>query len=113
MEAIIETETGGNCKAKGLSGETSCSQYMPATWVHRSTQVLGYVAPLTPINDRYVTAVTVQGWLNRGYSAYQIGLLHNGGEIKEKKGINKFGVAYDSAAYARKVVANYRNLASN
>ena len=47
----------------------------------------------------------VQRWLNRGYTAYQIGLIWNGGEAVEKSGVNKYGQSFDTAAYGRTVLA--------
>lgn len=105
----IEKNEGahGNCKRIGDSGEVGCFQYMPDTWNGDSIKYLGYVAPATSyITQKYVTAHKVQAWIDQGYSPYQIGLLYNGGEIKEKKGINKYGVAYNSGAYAKKLVTN-------
>jgi hypothetical protein len=48
----------------------------------------------------------VQELIDQGKSDYQIGLIYNSGEAKEKKGVNKWGVKYDSGAYARKLVTN-------
>lgn len=79
---------------------------MPETWKAHSKKILGYVAPQTQINEKYVTAAIIEIWLEQGFNAYQIGLMYNGGEIKEKKGTNKFGAKYDTAAYAKKLVAN-------
>jgi len=90
---------------KGGSGELGCSQHMPETWKAHSTQVVGYVARMNYINEVYITSSIVQKWLDKGYSEYTIGLLYNGGEAKEKKGTNKWGVKYDSKAYATKLVA--------
>jgi len=96
----------GNCDIKGKSGEIGCYQFMPSTWKSDSKRYLGYEARPSFINQQYVTAYKVQNWLDRGYTPYQIGLLYNGGEVKEKKGINKYGVAYNSGAYAKKLVIN-------
>jgi len=79
---------------------------MPETWKWHSQKVLGYISPVTYINEIYVTANIVQEWIDSGRSDYQIGLLYNGGELKVKKGINKFGVKYDSGAYAKTLVSN-------
>lgn len=78
---------------------------MPSTWEYHSKQIVGYIAPVNYINEVYITSHIVQKWLDNGYTEYQIGLLYNGGEIKEKKGTNKWGVKYDTKAYATKLVA--------
>lgn len=80
---------------------------MPETWKGDSQKYLGYVAPATSyVTQKYVTALKVQDWIDKGKTDYQIGLLFNGGEIKVKKGINKWGQRYDSGAYANKLVLN-------
>lgn len=96
----------GNCDKKGGSGEIGCYQFMPKTWQGDSRTYLGYIARPSFINQQYVTVYKVQNWLNKGYTPYQIGLLYNGGEVKEKKGTNKWGIRYDSGAYAKKLVIN-------
>ena len=101
----------GNCSKKGKSGEIGCLQHMPDTWKWHSQKVLGYVAPITYTNEVYVTAHIVQEWIDQGKSDYQIGLLYNGGELKAKKGVNKYGVRYDSGSYANKLVANIIKIA--
>lgn len=106
MRAIIKGESGGNVNAKGLSGENGATQHMPEIWEYHSKMILGYVAPQTTINEQYVTAMVIQKWIDKGYSDYQIGLLYNGGSLKEKRGVNKFGAHYDTAAYAKKLVGN-------
>lgn len=90
---------------KGLSGEMkSVAQWLPATWNQRSREVLGYVAPITRINEEYVLAHTVQSYFDKGYTAYEYALIHNGGEVKEKRGVNKYKQSYDSGSYARDVL---------
>lgn len=104
---IKQNETKGikDChKASGESGEKSCYQFMPKTYAGYSKQVLGYVAPMTPVNAEYVATVKVQEWLNEGRSPEKILLAWNAGEgaTKCKKGVNKLGVKYDSCSYVKK-----------
>lgn len=107
----MQNESEGNCNARGGSGEKGCTQHMPDTWKHHSRLVVGYEAPITYTNEVYITAHIVQKWIDKGYTDYQIGLLYNGGQLKAKKGVNKFGIKYDSGAYARKLVKNIINIA--
>ena len=79
---------------------------MPDTWKGHSKKYLGYVARPSLVNQKYVTALKVQDLLDQGKTDYQIGLIYNGGEVKEKKGVNKWGVKYDSGAYASNLVKN-------
>lgn len=53
----------------------------------------------------YVTTMWVQSMLERGHTAYEIGLIHNGGSTVEKEGYNSYGAYYNTAAYAQKIVA--------
>lgn len=102
---LNETKGIADChRASGASGEKSCYQFMPKTYAGYSKEVLGYIAPLTPVNAEYVTTMKVQEWLEEGRTKEQILLAWNAGENakKCKKGINKHGVKYDSCAYITK-----------
>lgn len=95
-----------HCGKPGASGEVaSCGQFLPATWARMSYAVLGKVVEITDTNELYVLTRYTEQQLKQGLSAYQIALIHNGGEPREKAGINNYGIRYDSGAYARKVVA--------
>lgn len=76
---------------------------MPGTWKEKSTKYIGYVARPSLVNQRYVTVRYAQDLIAKGYSSYQIGLIYNGGEPKEKKCTN-CKVPYDSGAYARRLL---------
>lgn len=89
----------------GKSAEKGCFQYQDPTWQLYAKITLGYIPPRTYINEKYVAAKMVERWLKQGMSAYQIGLAWNGGTAVEKKGINKYGQEYDTAAYARSLLA--------
>lgn len=108
MRAIIQQETQGIAQT-GKTGEMqSLAQWLPATWQQRSRKALGYVAPLTKANEEYVLAYTIQDYMNKGVSPYEYALIHNGGEIKEKKGVNKkYNVKYDTKRYALSVMNAY------
>lgn len=79
---------------------------MPTTWRAESERVIGYVAPLTEENAEYVATHKVQRLLNQGRSEHSIILAWNAGERAQtcSKGVNRFGVAFNSCAY----VAKYR-----
>jgi hypothetical protein len=80
---------------------------MPSTWAHWSQEVFGYIEKQTPINEEYVALHKIQKYLNQGYSEAQISLVWNQGHAGAcKSGINRQGVAYDSCAYQRKVLAH-------
>ena len=110
-DAIYGAE--GRCDhLHGESGEYGCYQYLPSTWQAYSTEVAGAVLPHTQENERYVTVAMVQSWLDEGKTARWIFLQWNqgngdgwGGGTDCYAGVNKWGVAYDSCAYAAKALA--------
>ena len=105
--AIKKTESNGNYNARGGSGEFGAYQFMPATWKSWAGQYLGNPnAPMTPQNQDTVAKAHIQSLIAKGYNAQQIALIWNGGQPIVKKGVNKYGVKYDSGAYARKVLEN-------
>ena len=101
-DAIVQIETQGRCGAPGASGERGCFQFMPGTWKYWSTHVLGYVADMTPITERYVALHKIQYHINQGYSDSQVALIWNQGNPSPcKAGVNSKGVPYDSCKYVR------------
>lgn len=79
---------------------------MPETWAGWSKNVLGYIAPITPVNERYVALHKIQHHINQGYSDAQIALIWNQGNAGPcKAGTNKLGVEYNSCAYQSKLLA--------
>lgn len=100
--AIIETKGNPNCSnAVGLSGEKGCHQFLPSTWVAYSKKVFGYEVEQTDKNAKIVIESMVNSWLDKGFTPRQIFLIWNQGNPGQcKAGINKFGVSYDSCAYA-------------
>lgn len=104
--AILETGGTLDCSLKGLSGERGCHQFLPSTWNAYATEVFGYIKEQTPENAEYVTLTKVERWLDSGLTPRQIFLIWNQGHAGQcKAGVNKYGVPYDSCAYADKAVA--------
>lgn len=128
-KALAYTENGGKpttAKA-GKSGELkSIFQFLPSTWKLYSKQVLGQDVPLTLESEAYVVHKKVSDWIDHleedGTPEEEIPLkiasMWNAGERKadaykeNHKGTNKYGVAYDTPAYAKKV-GNYVKEFSN
>lgn len=113
---IALLETGGklDCSQQGLSGEKGCHQYLPSTWRSYSLEVYGYVAEQTPAAAEYVTLTKVQRWLDEGLTPRQIFLIWNQGHPGQcKAGVNKYGVPYDSCAYADKALAKLTEVAAS
>lgn len=88
---------------------------MPATYKAHSKEIIGYVAPLTEDNAEYVAVVRIQKLLDKGRTEHQIVLGWNAGENAKKcsKGVNKYGVKYNSCAYVAKYKSQPSQLANN
>ncbi len=109
--AIKQVESGGNYQATGASGEYGAYQFMPATWNQWASKYLGNPnAPMTQMNQDIVAQKKIDELLKQGYTAKQIALIWNGGTPVVKKGVNKYGVRYDSGAYSNKVINTLNNL---
>jgi len=105
--AIKQVESRGNYNAVGDAGTSKGAyQFQPASWSGWSQKYLGQSnLPMTPENQDKVAMARIGDLLNQGYNAEQIALIWNGGEPVRKKGFNKkIGLAYDSGAYADKVL---------
>lgn len=107
-EAIKETESkGGILCGRGLSGEYGCFQILPDTWELFSKEIIGYLAPQSPINEEFVATIKIEKWLRDGHSIRQIALLWNQGRLSRcKSGVNELGVEYNSCEYVNKVLRN-------
>ena len=104
--AIKKVESGGNYNARGGSGEFGAYQFMPATWKQWASQFLGDAsAPQTAENQDKVAHMKIQSLLDQGYTPEQVALTWNAGSPVRRSGVNRFGVKYDSGAYADKVLA--------
>ena len=105
--AIKTVESSGNYEARGGSGEYGAYQFMPSSWSSWAGKYLGDPsAKMTPENQDKVAEAKIQDLIDQGYNARQVALIWNGGQPIEKKGVNKYGVAYDSGGYANKVLKN-------
>jgi len=81
-------------------------QFLATTWTRWSTDVAGRELPFTAINERYVALEKVDGWLDEGLTETQIAKIWNQGHTGPcSAGVNSHGVAYDSCAYVRQILA--------
>lgn len=106
----MSVETGGQCEARGKSGEVGCLQFLPATWRRWSTEVLGYVPEMSQVNELYVAGRMIDAWLSQGLSNEQVATMWNSGGTTHRSGINRYGIAYDTRAYARSVLATLKSI---
>lgn len=117
VKAIGYAENGGkpdlNKLQKGKSGEMkSIFQFTPSTWKLYAKQVFGKEdVPLNNDTETYVVHEKVKKWVDAGYNTEQIASMWNAGEARPNaykenwKGTNKYGVKYDTPAYAKKVAS--------
>ncbi len=113
VKAIAYAENGGkpnlNNPSAGKSGELkSIFQFEPSTWKQDAKKILGNEnAPLTADNETFVMQHKVAQWISEGKNVNEMASIHNSGNpnaYKENhKGTNKYGVKYDTPAYAKKV----------
>lgn len=117
-KAIRDTESKGDWNAKGASGEWGAYQFTPATWQAYS-QEFGVNAPFgaaTPDQQNEVAYKKIKQWKDQGYNPGQIASMWNAGVgrpnayVEGHKGVNKFGVEYDTPSYAEKVAQAYQRL---
>lgn len=87
-----------------------CFQTQYKTYELWSQKHLGYIAPRTYINQKYLITLQVQEWIDKGYSDRAIALLYNhpaSRGVKCGRGYNaKQKVTWDSCAYAENLLAN-------
>ena len=115
VKALAYTENGGKPNIKnpsaGQSGELkSIFQFEPGTWKQYSKEVTGHDnLPLDADHETYVVQQKVKKWVDEGKNASQIASLWNSGNEnaykQNHKGTNSSGIAYDTPAYAKKVVS--------
>lgn len=107
-----ETNGSYDCSRSGQSGEIAgCVQYLPETFRHHALATLGYVPPATAKNQEYIAMAYYSLLLEQGYSTKDIALIHNQGHTGAcSSGVNRHGVAYDSCAYAERVVLAYHKI---
>lgn len=103
--AIKTVESQGNYNAKGKSGEVGAYQFMPSTWKQWAKEFLGDAnAQPTPQNQDAVAQAKIESLLRQGKTPEEIALIWNAGTAVRRSGVNKYGVKYDSGAYADKVI---------
>ena len=124
-KAIRQTESGGDFKAKGKSGEYGAYQYTEPTWNAASQKYLGSAVKLsdaTPEQQNEVTYRRLKEWKDQGKNPGQIASMWNAGEGEPdaytgkfsngqpSTGTNKSNVKFDVPAYAKSVATAYQKI---
>lgn len=117
-KALRKIESGDNFQARGGSGEYGGYQYTPATWVAHS-RAAGVNVPLEQASredQNKVFYTWAKAQKDSGKNIGEIASMHNAGEgrpnayLEGNKGVNKYGVEYDTKSYAEKVALAYQEL---
>lgn len=114
-KALAYTENNGKPNVEhphaGKTGELkSIFQFTPQTWHAYAKEAMGGDdVELTPDNETYVVRHKVLKWIDEGKTVSEIASIWNAGNPNAykqgHKGINKkYGVAYDTPAYSKKVL---------
>lgn len=124
-KAIRQTESGGNFKAKGKSGEYGAYQWEPNTWTNEA-KAAGITAPLdqaTPEQQNEVAYKKIESLKSQGYNPAQIASEWNSGEPDAYTGEfsnghpsigkNAEGVDYNVPDYVNKVTSTYQKFKGN
>ncbi len=117
-KAIRQTESGGNFKASGKSGEYGAYQFTEPTWNATSAKygVNVHLKDATPEQQNEVAYKQVKEWKDKGNNVGQIASMWNAGEkrpnayLENNVGTNKYGVHYDTPTYAKNVATTYQEL---
>lgn len=116
--AIRQTETGGDFNAQGKSGEWGAYQFTQPTW-QKLNQKYGtnyQFTQATPEQQNELAYKQIKEWKDAGYNVGQVASMWNAGEDKPNaylegnKGVNKYGVKYDTAQYANSIATAYQTL---
>ena len=116
-KAIRQTESGGDFKARGKSGEYGAYQFTEPTW-NTYAQKHGVKAPLqqaTPEQQNEVAYKQIKEWKDGGYNPGQIASMWNSGKPDAYldptyKGVNKQGAKFDVPTYAKSVATAYHTI---
>lgn len=117
-KAIRDVESHGDFNAKGKSGEWGAYQFMPDTWTAYAKEagVNAAFGSASPDQQNEVAYRKIKQWKDQGRNVGEIASMWNAGPGKSNaylegnKGVNSFGVEYDTKAYAEKVAQAYQRM---
>lgn len=112
-KAIRHTESRDREDAKGASGEFGLYQWMPETWQKTTKKYNLDSGDVSRENQNKAAYMQIKELKDQGYRPDQIAAFWNSGKTEgweNNKGINKYGVKYDTPDYVRKVGGVYQGL---
>ena len=123
-KAIRQSESGGDFKARGKSGEVGAYQFTKDTWNAQAPKY-GIKVPIeqaTPEQQNEVAYRKIKEWKDSGKNVGQVASMWNAGEGEPdaytgkfsngqpSTGVNKFGAKFDVPTYAKSVASAYQTL---
>ena len=119
--AIAASESGDptgkpNYNSSGKSGEHGAYQWMPGNFEAGAREAGLNPADFSPENQDKVAYYQIKKYKDQGLQPWEIASIWNSGSKdnwKDHKGVNKYGVAYDTPAYVAKVKQHYTNLSGS
>lgn len=114
-KSMGDVESGGKYDAQGKSGEYGKYQYTEPTWHEEAGKYLGNQDAdiKDPTNQDKVVYYKILDKKNQGYTPEQIASEHNSGNkdayLQNHRGVNSYGVEYDTPGYVNKVITNYNS----
>lgn len=112
-KAIRYTESRDNEQAKGASGEFGLYQWMPDTWAKTAKKYNLDPGDVSRENQNKAAYMTIKELKDSGKRPDQIAAFWNSGKTEgweQNKGVNKYGVKYDTPDYVKKVGGVYTGL---
>lgn len=119
-KAIRQVESGNRAvtpQEGSQLGGNSRYQYTHDTWKGVAGKYLGDPnAELNLQNENKATYLRIKDWKDQGYNVGQVASMWNAGEGRpnayqeDHRGVNEYGVEYDTPGYAQKVSQAYRQM---
>lgn len=110
-KAIRQVESGNNETAVGKSGEFGLYQFMPDTWASTTRKYGLDPNDRSRANQNKAAYLQIKELKDKGYKPDAISAFWNSGKLEgwqDNRGVNKYGVAFDTPAYVEKVKNEYQ-----
>lgn len=107
----IETKDDTSCIHRGASGEYGCFQIMPSTLKGLAKKHHIEVKSFTYEVQKTLVIAEMKSQIIKGIKPEQTFKLWNSGNLKPcSKGVNRYGVKYDSCRYIKDAMNIYNSL---
>lgn len=108
----IETKNNTKCIKRGASGEIGCYQFLPSTYNNLSKKHFKEVKGFTlEVEQKLVELEVIDLIEKKKLTPDKVFLYWNSGQYKRcSKGVNKYGVRYDSCTYVVNSMRYFKSL---